>query len=391
VTVPTRLRAAFAAAAASAVIIGGALTGATIAAAPASASTSAAAFPAGPGYGASNAVFVQTDNTAGNRIVAYHRSGRGKLSWAGSYATGGAGGVLAGSVVDHLASQGSLTYDPDHALLYAVNAGSNTISVFAVSGDRLFLRQVIGSGGTFPVSVTVHGDTVYVLNALNGGSIQGYRVQGGSLAKLGGSHRKLGLNPHATPQFTTTPGQVAFTPDGSQLIVTTKANTNAIDVFGVGAGGRPSAKPTVNTEPKAVPFAVTFDTSGDLVVANAGPNSVSTYTVHGNGTLTQLDTAATGQMATCWVAPAGDFLYASNAGSATVSGLTSDGGQLSLLGQTKTDAGTVDAAAAGGFLYVQAGGPGKVDEFAVGGNGSLTKLGAVTVPGAAGGEGIVAS
>jgi hypothetical protein len=33
-----------------------------------------------------------------------------------------------------------------HALLYAVNAGSNTISVFAVAAHRLSLRQVIGSG-----------------------------------------------------------------------------------------------------------------------------------------------------------------------------------------------------------------------------------------------------
>ena len=78
----------------------------------------------------------------------------------------------------------------------------------------------------------------------------------------------------------------------------------------------------MNTEPGAVPFAVTFDTSGDLVIANAGPNSVSTFTVHGNGTLSLLDTVATGQMATCWVAPAGDFLFASNAGSASESGLT---------------------------------------------------------------------
>jgi hypothetical protein len=53
----------------------------------------------------------------------------------------------------------------------------------------------------------------------------------------------------------------------------------------------------------------------------------------------------------------------------------------------------VDAAAAAGgrFLYVQTGGNGIVDEFAVGTGGSLTKIGAVTVPGAVGGEGIVAS
>ena len=215
--IPTRLRAPFTAAAASAVITSATIASATIAsaaivgaaiagAAPASASTIAAAHPAGHGYGASHAVFVQTDNTAGNRVVAYHRAAGGTLTPAGSYATGGRGGILAGSVVDHTASQGSLAYDPGHALLYAVNAGSNTISVFAVSGDKLALRQVIGSGGTFPVSVAVHGDTAYVLNALHGGSVQGYRVFGGSVATLPGSHRALGLNPNATPQFTTTPG-----------------------------------------------------------------------------------------------------------------------------------------------------------------------------------------
>ena len=131
---------------------------------------------------AGHAVFVQTDNTAGNRVVAYDRAADGTLTPAGSYATGGRGGILAGSVVDHTASQGSLTHDPRHGLLYAVNAGSDTISVFAVRGDRLALRQVLGSGGTFPVSVAVHGDLVYVLNALNGGSVQGYRVLGRFLA-----------------------------------------------------------------------------------------------------------------------------------------------------------------------------------------------------------------
>ena len=185
------------------------------AASPAFASASSPA-SAGP---ADHAVFVQTDNTAGNRVVAYDRKADGTLIPAGSYATGDRGGILAGSVVDHTASQGSLTYDPRHGLLYAVNAGSDTISVFAVRGDRLALREVLGSGGVFPVSVAVHGDLVYVLNALNGGSVQGYRVLGRFLVRIPGSRRALGLDPNATPQFTTTPGQVAFTPDGSQLVV----------------------------------------------------------------------------------------------------------------------------------------------------------------------------
>jgi 6-phosphogluconolactonase (cycloisomerase 2 family) len=360
---------------------------------PAFAST---AGPAGPAFGfggASHAVFVQTDNTSGNQVVAYHRAPDGTLSQAGTYATGGLGGILAGSVVDHLASQGSLTYDPWHSLLYAVNAGSDTVSVFSVSGDRLALRQVVSSGGSFPVSVAVHGDLVYVLNALGGGLLQGYRVFGSFLAPIPGSGRPLGLNPDASPQFTNTPGQVAFTPDGSQLIVTTKMNGNDIDVFGVRFDGTLSAAPVVNSEPGTVPFAISFDAFGHLVIAEAGPSALATFSVAADGTVSLLDSVPTGQAATCWVAPAGPFLFASNAGSANESGFTSSGdGQLTLLGATPTAAGTVDASAAAGgrFLYVQTGGAGIVDEFAVGASGSLTEIGSVTVPDAVGGEGIVA-
>jgi DNA-binding beta-propeller fold protein YncE len=386
VKVPIRLKpaAAAAVAAAAATVVVAAL------ATPAFASTTKATWS---GYsGASHAVFVQTDAASGNHVVAYHRAADGALSPAGSYPTGGLGGVLGGSVVDHTASQGSLTYDPWHSLLYAVNAGSNTVSVFAVSGDHLALRQVLGSGGTFPVSVAVHGDLVYVVNALNGGSLQGYRVLGGFLVPLPGSGRALGLNPNASPQFTNTPGQVAFTPDGSKLIVTTKANGNDIDVFDVGFGGWLSA-PVVNSEPGTVPFAISFDAYGHLVIAEAGPNALATFTISGHGTLTQLDAVGTGQTATCWVAPAGSFLFASSAGSAAESGFTDAAdGQLTLLGATATDAGTVDASAAAGgqFLYVQTGGSGIVDEYAVGAGGALSQQGEVTVPDAVGGEGIVA-
>ena len=388
--VPIRLKPAVtaaAAAAAAAVVLAGLAT-------PAFASTTVASQGAHSfGHpGASHAVFVQTDATSGNHVVAYHRAADGALSPAGSYPTGGLGGVLGGSVVDHTASQGSLTYDPWHSLLYAVNAGSNTVSVFAVSGDHLALRQVLSSGGTFPVSVAVHGDLVYVVNALNGGSLQGYRVFGSVLVPLSGSGRALGLNPGASPQFTNTPGQVAFTPDGSRLIVTTKANGNDIDVFDVGFAGYLSAAPVVNSEPGTVPFAITFDSYGHLVIAEAGTNALATFTISGHGTLSQLDAVGTGEAATCWVAPAGSFLFASNAGSAAESGFTSAaGGQLTLLGATATDAGTVDASAAAGgrFLYVQTGGAGIVDEYAVGAGGALSQIGSVAVPDAAGGEGIV--
>jgi 6-phosphogluconolactonase (cycloisomerase 2 family) len=351
--------------------------------------------PSGPSFfgGANNVVFVQTDNTAGNQVVAYDRSAGGTLSPAGTYNTGGLGGQLSGSVVDHLASQGSLTYDQQNDLLYAVNAGSNSVSVFSVRGDHLTLRQVLNSGGTFPVSVAVHGNLVYVLNAENGGSVQGFVSFFGHLFALPGSSRALGLSLTATPQFVNTPGQVAFTPDGSRLIVTTKANGSDIDVFGVGRFGLLSPSPVVNAEPGAVPFAISFDPAGHVVIAEAGTNALATFSLNFNGTVTPISTAGSGQSATCWVTQAQGYFYASNAGSADVTQYgDAFNGALSLGAQTGTDPGTVDASASsnGQYLYVQTGGNGIIDEFHVGAHGSLTSIGSVTVPGAVGGEGIVA-
>jgi DNA-binding beta-propeller fold protein YncE len=344
--------------------------------------------------GAGKAVFVQTDGVTGNQVVAYSRAGDGILTQAGTYATGGLGGQLEGSAVDHTASQGALAYDDEDGLLIATNPGSDTISVFATFGDRLALRQVLPSGGAFPASVAVQGGLVYVLNAEEGGSLQGYRISGGQLSTLAGSHRSLGLSASETPQFTHTPGEVAFSPDGSQLIVTTKAAGNDVDVFGVEADGTPSAAPTVNQLPGTVPFAVSFDRLGHLLVTEAGPSALADFTLRANGELTQLDALETGQAATCWIARDGNRFYTSNAGSASLSGfqLAAHGQLLRLFGQIPTDAGTVDAAVSrsGRFLYVQTGAAGIVDEFETAGGGALTEIGSVTVPGAVGGEGIVA-
>jgi 6-phosphogluconolactonase (cycloisomerase 2 family) len=344
--------------------------------------------------GADHVVFVQTDNPSGNQVVAYDRAFDGTLHQAGTYATGGLGGILTGSVVDHTASQGSLVYDAHHALLYAVNAGSNSISVFAVRRDRLFLLEVLPSGGDFPVSVAVHGDIVYVLNARSGGSVQGFRALFDFLVPLPGSARPLGLDPTLTPEFVNTPGQVAFSPNGSQLIVTTKANGSNIDVFGVRFDGRLSAAPVVNNEPGTVPFAVSFDAAGHLVATEAGTSAVATFTLAPNGTLTVIDSKLTGQAATCWIVAVNGVFYASNAGSGTVSSFDEAlNGTLTPLALTATDGGTVDATASpdGHYLYVQTGAAGIVDEFRVASDGTLTAIGSVTVPAAIGGEGIVAA
>lgn len=339
------------------------------------------------------AVFVQTDALTGNQVIAYDRAQDGTLTQAGSYATGGLGGHLTGAAVDNTASQGALAADRANRTLIAVNPGSNTVSVLAVHGDQLALRQVVGAGGTFPVSVTVHDNRVFVLDARDGGAIQGYLDLGGHLVPVPAWHRDLGLDPTATPEFTHTPGQVAFTPDGKHLIVTTKANTNSILVYDTAPFGHLSVQPVTYTDAGSVPFAVAFDSSGHLLVTETGHGTVVAFSVAADGTLTALSSTPTGQAATCWITTDGDLAVASNAGSASVSSLSVNAaGGATLLATTATGAGTVDATFTpdGTRLYVQTGAAGAVDSFAVGTAGVLQPLGTVTVPNAVGGEGIVA-
>jgi DNA-binding beta-propeller fold protein YncE len=351
-----------------------------------------------PGHGSGDptaasagAIFVQTDNVAGNAVVAYKRSAEGRLTQAGTYPTGGAGGALEGAKVDFLASQGGLALDSEAGLLFAVNAGSNTITEFGVEGTSLTKVATVPSGGQFPVSIAVHGNSLYVLNARGGGSIQGYRLAGGRPRLIKGRHRPLGLDPAKTPEFTSTPGQVAFTPDGSKLVVTTKGNTSAIEVFPIAGNGAPAKSPVVTSLPEKVPFAVDFDASGNLLVAEAGPNALASFALAANGSLKELASAPTGQEATCWIAHVGNTFYLSNAASGTVSAFGVNGASLTPLGNTPTSPGTVDAAAAGQFLYVQTGAEGVVDEFKALPGGHLEALGSVTVPNSVAGEGIAAS
>lgn len=191
-----------------------------------------------------------------------------------------------------------------------------------------------------------------MLNSTGCGEIQGFRLDGnGTLRRIPESGRALGLDAPAIPQFVSTPGDIAFSPDGSRLLVTTKAGSNAID-------------------------------------------AVASFQLNGDGTLTPLSSVATDGLATCWLASDGPLLFAGNAGSATESSVpSSDSGTLTLAATSGTDPGTVDAAVSptGQYLYVQAGFDGQVDEFSVGSGGSLTALGSVTVPNAAAGEGIATS
>lgn len=194
--------------------------------------------------GADHAVFVQGNELDGNTIHVFARDDEGRLSPSGTYGTGGQGGDQVDAPTDSLASQGSLVHDDASGMLLAVNAGSGTVTSFRVEGQQLRDRRVVDSGGEFPASVAVHGRIAYVMNAGGEGSVQGFRITGKGLEPLKGSHRSLGLSNEDIPRFDTSPGEVEFTPDGRNLIVTTKGN-NTVEVFPMKRDGLPADRKSV--------------------------------------------------------------------------------------------------------------------------------------------------
>jgi 6-phosphogluconolactonase (cycloisomerase 2 family) len=334
--------------------------------------------------GADHAVFVQGNELDGNTIHVFKRGDDGKLTAAGTYGTGGKGGDQVDAPTDSLASQGSLVYDRGSQLLLAVNAGSGTVTSFRVEGQKLTDRQVLRSSGDFPSSIAVSGKLAYVMNAGGEGSVQGFRITPEGLRPLAGSHRSLGLKNDKVPLFSSSPGQVAFTPGGRELVVTTKS-ANTIEVFPMRRNGRPAHRAVVNESAGGVPFAITFDKAGRMLVAEAEKSTVSTYKVRADGRLKVVQKPLpNGQNTLCWLERAGDFFYGGNTGNSTVTGYRTDRhGRLALTNEvgiatppSAMSQGVIDLAVTQDekFLYVQNGTSGTVDGFRIGRNGSLTKV-----------------
>jgi 6-phosphogluconolactonase len=164
------------------------------------------------GNGTVGALYTLTNSAAGNAVLVYDRGADGTISPAGSFATGGLG---TGS---GLGSQGAVVLSGNGKWLYAVNAGSNEISAFAVRKDRLALASKVASGGVTPISLTVAHDVLYVLNAGDGtsaGNISGYRIGShGGLSALAGSGRPLERSVRRTGPDPVQPGRPRARRDG---------------------------------------------------------------------------------------------------------------------------------------------------------------------------------
>jgi 6-phosphogluconolactonase len=182
------------------------------------------AVPALADSGQTGAVYTLSNTPGGNAVVVFNRAGDGTLTPAGTFATGGKG---SGS---GLGSQGSVTLSRDGRWLFAVNAGSNSVSSFRLRPDGLTLVSQVPSGGEMPISVTNFDDLVYVLNAGSSENIAGFELRkDGSLAPIAGSIRPLSDSGVA-------PAEIEFSPRGGVLVVTEKG-TSKIDTYTVGKDG----------------------------------------------------------------------------------------------------------------------------------------------------------
>ena len=274
----------------------------------------------GGSSGQPGAVFAMSNVSDDNRVVSFRRAANGTLTRVESISTRGNG------IGTDLDTTGGLQLSADHRFLYAVNAGSDNITVFSVNGTHLTFLQKVKAGDQ-PNSLTLHGNLLYVLNgSVAGNGIRGFRIgSGGRLTPLANSFRFLS-SPIAVP------GQVQFSPDGGVLLITHKVSDimvpprNGIDAFRVGGNGLPSAEPLRNKSVGLRPFSLAFRNDGKLVVvesfnAAAGESKASSYRLLSNGTISPISRSVpNGQTDVCWVVITGDgrYVYTANFGTGTI-------------------------------------------------------------------------
>jgi 6-phosphogluconolactonase len=334
-------------------------------------------------FGRVGTVYTITNSAGGNAVLAYARAADGNLSLSGTFPTGGLG---TGAV---LASQGVVTLSPDGRWLAAVDAASNDVALFVVApGGGLHLADRVASRGTTPISVTLHGPLVYVLDAGGSGNIAGFARIAGHLFALPGSIRPLS-------GAGSSPEEIAFSPDGGVLVVAEKGANELVTyrVGWFGIAGAPTAYPSAG----AAPYGFAFDPRGRLFVSEAATSALSSYRVSRAGVPSVISASvANGQLAACWVAltPDGRYAFTIDAHNAAISSYAiAPNGSLTLAsGTAALEAASsiplLDASVSGDgrFLYVVDVGRGAIDAFRIGPGGSLSAIGRTTgLPAGAGG------
>jgi len=259
---------------------------------------------------ASGAVYVQT-NAAPNEVIAFHRAADGSLNRMGSVPTGGDGD---GS--PHLTSQGSVALTADGQHLQVTNAASDDISVFSVASDgSIELRERVHTGAT-PKSVAEHEGLVVVLNTGEPG-LASFRLDAEGIEPVGGGDQALEAGD-------ADPAQVAFSPDGSMVVITERS-TDSIVTYEVAPDGTFGASRRVASE-GPTPYGFAFTSGGKLVVTEAfgaqkGAAAASSYALVEGSLIARTSSVGNGRSEICWavITPDDRFAFTTNFADGAVS------------------------------------------------------------------------
>ena len=263
------------------------------------------------------AVYTMDNSALGNSVHVYHRLGNKRLVFGEAVSTGGTG------TGQPLGNQGAIQIDPSESFLYVVNAGSHSVSVFAITEDSLELRQTIASEGHRPLSLAVTQGRLYVLNA--GGSVGGSDSVAGFQIDASGLLTPIEDSVATLSTAVTRPAQIGVSPDGTSLVVTER-ETHKVSIFEIDAAGRPMNLQAHDSE-GLTPFGFEFGVRGALVIAegvlgNTNASSVSSYALQSPSSLTVLTSSApTFQTAACWLvlSPDKKMAFTTNPGSDSIS------------------------------------------------------------------------
>jgi len=265
------------------------------------------------------AVYTETNSPAGNKVVVFDRFENGALVKRESVDAGGVGSpqVTGCGGCPILDSQTAVVASHNGKLVFAVNAGSDTVSSFRETNSGLVFVDQKSSGGDMPESLALNDHELYVLNVstanANGttGNIYGLRVsESGQMTPIGSSQP---LAHAAPPDRSGDARAIGFKPNGKVIVVTEIAGgfqsgpPGKIDTFVVNSHGQ--AGPAVSHDSSdTFPFGFAFDKHSHMVVSNVHdlspgvPGTASSYTVSDSGDVTPIDTKPSNGRAPCWVA-----------------------------------------------------------------------------------------
>ncbi|KAG4286010.1 hypothetical protein FPRO06_07270 [Fusarium proliferatum] len=320
------------------------------------------------------AIYILTNEKA-NGVLAIPIGQDGTLSKGKVTMTGGAGSVAVDAegkpaTPDALISQSALTIAGNN--IFAVNAGSNTLSMLRVSRSDPTKLQMVGKPvqvpGEFPNTVAASAKNGVVCvgstGAKAGVSCSSFSRQGlGAMDEL----RTIDLGQTTPPAGpTNTLSQVLFSEDESMLFTMVKGdpavnNTGFISVANVEMNNGVAAVSKQDARSSPEGTAVLFgsqvipgtskvfatDASFGAAILDVDPNNCEATTAAKG--------AVEGQTATCWVAisPATKSAFVTDVGRNRVVEMSlEDASVVSELDLTcNGDPGLIDLAASGNFLY----------------------------------------